>query len=324
MSFSSAQPLYAEHNIATFPVRITAKEKRPAIKGYGKIGLRRSAKLATQFANADAFGFMTGTRSNITVLDVDTNDEMILSNALERHGQTPLIIRSGSGKYHAYFRHSGERRQIRPWRGLPIDLLGSGGYAVAAPSKSAIGQYEIIQGSLDDIERLPRLRNLDLAKPEGAKQGARNNVLWHHCMRNAKHTDTLDDLLDVARTFNDDCEPPMEDTEVMSVVRSAWGITSRGDNRFGTHGAWFPLDEVNRMICDQDAFFLLAFLRANQGPDATFMCANGLAEKFDWTIKRLANARRRLIEMEYIRQVSPAWTGHAALFQWTGRKGGQN
>ena len=138
-------------------------------------------------------------------------------------------------------------------------------------------------------------------------------------MRNAD-TDTLDDLLDVARTFNDDCEPPMEDTEVMSVVRSAWGITSRGDNRFGTHDHHFI--DINRMICDQDTF-LLAFLRANQGPDATFMCANRLAEKFNWTIKRLANARRRLIEMEYIRQVSPAWTGHAALSQWTGRKGRQ-
>jgi hypothetical protein len=51
------------------------------------------------------------------------------------------------------------------------------------------------------------------------------------------------------------------------------------------HGAWFPLDEVIRLVDDQDAFFLLAFLRANQGPNATFMCANGLTEKFGWTRK---------------------------------------
>jgi hypothetical protein len=31
---------------------------------------------------------------------------------------------------------------------------------------------------------------------------------------------------------------------------------------------------------DQGAFYLLSFLRANQGPNATFMVANGLSEIF--------------------------------------------
>jgi hypothetical protein len=76
---------------------------------------------------------MTGARSNVTVLDVDIGDERVLSDALARHGETPLVVRSGSGKYHAYYRHNGERRRIRPWRGLPIDLLGEGGLVVAPP-----------------------------------------------------------------------------------------------------------------------------------------------------------------------------------------------
>src|SRR5262249_46021104 len=150
--------------------------KRPAVANYGKVGLPGSAELASkrQFADTDAFGFMTGPRSKITVLDVDTGDEKILANALDHHGQTALVIRSGSGKFQAYYRHNGERRRIRPWRGLPIDLLGSGGYVVAPPSKSAKGQYEIIQGNLDDLERLPVIHKLAFEKPEGAKRGARN------------------------------------------------------------------------------------------------------------------------------------------------------
>jgi hypothetical protein len=43
------------------------------------------------------------------------------------------------------------------------------------------------------------------------------------------------------------------------------------------------------MIDDQDAFFLLAFLRAHQGPDATFMCTNRLGDRFGWHRIRLAN-----------------------------------
>jgi hypothetical protein len=280
--------------------------------------LPASTELASkqQFASINAFGFMTGGRSKITVLDVDSKDERILANALDQHGQTPLVVRSGSGKFHAYYRHAGERRRIRPWRGLPFDLLGTGGYVVAPPSKSAQGQYEIIQGSLDDLARLPAIRNLAFEEPEGAKQGARNNQLWRHCMRNAHHVESFDELLDVARTFNDNCEPPMEDTEVISVVRSAFEITERGRNRFGQHGAWFPIDEVDRLVDDQDAFLLLAFLRAHQGPDATFMCANGLAEKFDWTRKRLADARSRLIELGYLHVLRNPGPKAPALFRW--------
>jgi hypothetical protein len=315
--FSKWQPQYAAHKVATFPVVIEEEERKPAITNYGKVGLPASAKLASKqkFANVNAFGFMTGARSRITVLDVDTKDERILANALDRHGQTPLVVRSGSGKFHAYYRHAGERRSIRPWKGLPIDVIG-GGVIVAPPSKSVQGQYEIIQGSLDDIERLPVMRDLAFPRPEGARDGERSKKLFEHLMRAAHHVDSFDDLLDVGRTFGDNCEPPMEDARVISTTQSAWGYTQRGQNRFGQHGAWFPLDEINRLVDEVDACHLLAFLRAHQGPDSTFMCANGLAEKFGWHRIRLANARRRLIELGYLNVLRNAGPKTPALFRW--------
>ena len=65
-----------------------------------------------------------------------------------------------------------------------------------------------------------------------------------------------------------------------------------------------------------DVLGLLTFLRANQGPDATFMCANGLAETFGWSRLRLAEARRRLIELGYLRLLRQAGRGTPALFRW--------
>jgi hypothetical protein len=106
---------------------------------------------------------MVGKRSKITVLDIDDKGERTLAAALDRHGSTPILVRSGSGNHQAWYRHNGEHRLIRPWRGLPIDLLGAG-FVVAPPSISTKGQYEFIQGSLDDLERLPVLRDLDLRK----------------------------------------------------------------------------------------------------------------------------------------------------------------
>lgn len=66
--FAEWQPRYAERGIPTFPVQ----EKRPAIRGYLRLGLATSARLTAKFSDAGAIGFALGKRSKITVLDVDT------------------------------------------------------------------------------------------------------------------------------------------------------------------------------------------------------------------------------------------------------------
>ena len=55
---------------------------------------------------------------------------------------------------------------------------------------------------------------------------------------------------------------------------------------------------------NQDAFVLLAFLRAHNGPWSHFMCTNSLAERFGWTRQRMGSARTRLIALEYIKPVA--------------------
>ena len=65
---------------------------------YGRFDLPASKSLAL-CSRADAFGFMCGKRSRLTVLDVDTTDERILADALTRHGKMPLLSRSARGRY---------------------------------------------------------------------------------------------------------------------------------------------------------------------------------------------------------------------------------
>jgi Bifunctional DNA primase/polymerase, N-terminal len=104
--FSNAQPIYAERGIATFPV---TESKAPAVRGYLRLGLDTSRGLVIKFPDAPALGFATKRRNGVTILDIDTPDEKVLADALDRHGHTPLIARTGSGKFHAYYRHNGER-----------------------------------------------------------------------------------------------------------------------------------------------------------------------------------------------------------------------
>jgi hypothetical protein len=322
-SFRDWQPTYAARGIPTFPVQIGPGLKKPMVANYCQFGLPASSEIARKFPNATAIGFMVGRRTGLTILDVDTPDERVLADALDRHGQTPVIVRSGSGNFQAWYRNNGEKRFIRPEP--DIDILGSG-FVVAPPSRGNKGDYQFIQGDLDDLDGLPIMQNVNIVSPtlspalppiEAVTEGHRNRLLWEHCMRSAHVCDDVDSLLDVARTANAEYLPPLPDAEVVKTAESAWGYTESGNNRFGQKGVWFPATEANRLIAtDQDSFILLSFLRANNGPHSTFIAANGLAGKLGWTRKRCASARKRL-EQSYITMVRRASAQNGpALYRW--------
>jgi hypothetical protein len=337
--FAKFQPLYAEHRMPTIPVSIT--DKKPLVRHFTKMGLSASSGLQRRFGTADAIGFVSGRRSRVTVLDIDATDERLLHTAIERHGRSKIVVRTASGKFHAYYRYSGERRRIRPWPDKPIDILGDTGLVVAPPSQLKGGRYEIIHGTLDDLDRLTPMRGLDdLVEPEKAKpkakptplvevemirQGRRNNWLWDQAMRRADamkrgRCGDFNALLDYIRARNlENCTPPLEEAEVMQITQSAWSHTEEGRNYYGRRRTWFDEPDVF-MLHDrstQDAFLLLMYLRAHNGPLACFMCANGLAETLQWDRRRFAAARSRLIELGYMEQVQKPFSGSPARYRWT-------
>ena len=167
-------------------------------------------------------------------------------------------------------------------RRAPVDVLGNG-FVVVPPSRGPKGEYRFIQGTLDDIERLPIIQHTAVdneTAPCGSPEGQRNNQLFRHCMRSAARASSLDEVLDAGRSFNADCQPQLEETEVINTAQSAWNYTVQGTNRFGQHGAWLAAEEILRMLAtaNHDALILLAFLRAHNGPWAKFMCTNTLAD----------------------------------------------
>ena len=325
-SFRDWQPLYADHGIPTFPVRIAPGEKKPMVSNFGWFGLPASSKIARKFPDATAIGFMAGRRTGLTILDVDTSDEGLLADVLNRHGSTPVIVRSGSGNFQAWYRYNGENRLIRPERNKPIDILGSG-FVVAPPSRGVKGAYQFVQGGLDDLGCLPIMRKVKIASPPlspasnpigAVTEGHRNNTLWEHCMRSAHFCDDFDALLDDARTRNAEFVPPLPETEVMKIAKSAWDYTQRGVNRFGQTGAWLPQATVNALVPDPTLFALICWLKAANGPNAEFLVADGLcAPKYlGWPIARFRKARRRAIDTGWIVKIRREAKGVAALYRW--------
>jgi hypothetical protein len=311
-TFRQWQPEYASCGIATFPVHET---KRPAIRGWQKIGLRGSATLAGK-RDADAFGYVTGRRSNITVLDIDTTDEKIAEDAIQQHGQPGIVVRTASGKRHHLYGYNGEGRRIRPWSGLPIDVLGDNGYVLAPPSKLEKGSYEIIHGHLDEIDRLKPMvgapQPIAPLPPKwiSMRQGdGRNRALWERCMR-AGTGRGLEQIMQIARNANQQFEEPLMDTEVVKIATSAWQYDAAGFNFFVRprimldHDAYDELDSSN-----PDALRLLLRLERFHGGNDRFALAKAMAASMGWDIRRWKAARAALVGVGLIKCIQPGGRG---------------
>ena len=321
--FAASQPRYAAVGIPTFPVYIDSQDKKPMVSNYAKFGLRGSAELVRKFGSATGIGFMAGERSRISVVDIDTRNATVLADALDRHGQTPIIARTGSGKFHAYYRHNGERRMIRPEKDRPIDILG-GGIVIAPPSRGLTGNYRFIAGGLDDLDRLPVMQNaprrgiptplLESRERQTIEPGERNNRLFKLCLRAAHCCDDIDALCDVARTRNAEFLPPLGDEEVMKVATSAWGYQVEGRNYSGGRRAVLSEADVIPLMPDPYVGILIVWARARFKPDAEFWLADGLAAVFGWSLRQLRQARRRAIEIGAFRRIRPSGYGRPALY----------
>jgi Bifunctional DNA primase/polymerase, N-terminal len=325
--FSRWQPRYAEYGIATFPI---GEAKKPSIQPWQKVALKGSAELAAKFTDADALGYVTGRRSNVTVLDIDTTDEKIVEDAIRRHGQPAIVTRTAFGKSHLLYRYNGEGRRIRPWPDLPIDLLGDDGYALAAPSKLAAGSYEIIHGHLDDLDRLKPMASslgelavLRRGKPvtwsELRDGDIRNRALWEFCMKAARHCQTADELLERARERNQQFkEPIMESGRVENVVKSAWRYETAGRNFYSRPRVVLDHDIVDA-LADPDALGLLVKLARYHGGNGRFFLANEMAASLGWGLSRWRTARDRLVAANIIKCVKPGGRGRhdPPIYGWT-------
>jgi Bifunctional DNA primase/polymerase, N-terminal len=300
--FSRWQPIYAEHKIATFPV---GEAKKPGIRGWQKVGLKGSGDLAAKFKDADALGYVTGRRSN-TVLDIDTAEEKIAEDAIGRHGQPVIVTRTASGKFHLHYKYNGERRRIRPWPGLPIDVLGDNGYVLAAPSKLATGSYEIIHGHLDDLDRLKPMAGIETsiitplpAKWAGMRQGdGRNRALWERCMR-AGGGCSLDRMMEIARDANQSFKEPLMDAEVVKIATSAWQHDAAGLNLFTRPRVMLDHDVIDN--APDDAILLLIRLERYHGGNDRFALANAMAASMGWGLPRWQAARDYLARHQILK-----------------------
>jgi hypothetical protein len=345
--FTEWQAKYAAVGIATVPIDPETKLFRGP---WNKIGFPASTELTkkARYQGCNGIGFACGPRNGITDVDIDAPDRCLLQEALERHGESPIIVETASGKFHIWYRYNGERRSVRKlarevWgRDVPIDILG-GGLSVAPPTTSSRGQYRFIRGGLEDVARLAAMRGLPSEKtilpddvleevpPEDVplqpviKEGQRDNTLWRACMGQAKKVESFDELLSFSRRYNEEnMQPALADSACLEKAYSAWKYEQLGLNTFGQRAVVIPGRLIN---ASPDAQWLFIKLQRDffwsAGP---FPVPKDYASKYGMGWRRQYSAMREIIESRSIRRVNQGgrFEGDAATYAWVlkGEPGG--
>ena len=257
-------------------------------------------------------------RRKLTIIDVDDPGERIQTDALDRFGDTPLATLTPSGGLHLWYRFKGEASaNLRQPEGLPIEVKTATSklLIVVPPSyRTTNSSYVFIQGGWDDLDRLPVLKpgSLRLVHDTALRiqEGERNNTLWRYCMAQARHCDTLDGLLDVARTYAEDAldligrTHRLTDAEITSAAMSAWRYEIQGRNLFGRGGATIlPHDPIDRLANDPDALALYVILQRHHSAAAEFVLANATAVTLGCSVNTFRATVARLVKYRLIRCV---------------------
>lgn len=180
-------------------------------------------------------GIVTGSVSDLTVLDCDSPQAITLAESL---GLPPTwTVRTAKGR-HYYFRYQSGSRNFQKRDDLPgIDLRSEGGYVVAPPSIHPNGaQYGWVvnAGPLADLPAWVLAKTALHKTPfpllYGVQpNGSRNLSLARLAGRWVKLG--IEDALYIAQLWNAQHTPPLPWREVARTIQSVWEAEQRKQER---------------------------------------------------------------------------------------------
>ena len=228
---------YAHQGWRVIP--LPANSKVPALKGWPKKATTHTKQIEKWFAKSNSnIGIATGSGSGVLVLDVDVKDGAGGMESLavleEKHGKLPetLTVETPSGGRHYYFRDVPGIRNSVSKLAPGLDIRGEGGYVVAPPSVVGGQAYNWDDESVPIADApqwlIDRLKAAAKATPAGPgdgkiPQGQRNDAVFREASRLRGSNVPEEEALARLIAFNTmQCEPPLDDAEVLRCFESAW------------------------------------------------------------------------------------------------------
>jgi hypothetical protein len=318
----TAFPL-AERGLAVIPCPgDDGKSPRGSVAGYHRWSRPPGPDAIRRFAaeHGDANIGVITSLSGLTIFDVDEGGRDA-DKIIRLAGDTPLITRTPSGGLHLWYRSSGERNANLRASGLAVDVKGlSAGIIIVPPSfrRSTRVPYSFERGCWDDLHRIPFAKpgslSAGLRGMGGSKsviqRGERNNRLFKIALRQARHCDDLDSLIDAIATINGGLPESLTENEIVRLAASAWEYEATGRNWVGDQPrAVLVADTVKQLSMapnGPDALVLLSNLlvahgaRRKRGEPFAISPRAMSGSVLCWGRNRIRNARQTLIELGFL------------------------
>lgn len=236
--------------LAVFPLKTGKKE--PATKHGCKDAALIDADDAAAWGDHN-IGVATGSISGVVVIDIDVDEDSgkdgfawMRKWELE-HGELPetWCVCTPRGGMHYYFSYSGSDIRNSTDEDKAIDIRGEGGYVVAPPSRTMVGEYvwevapEDVPLAPVDIHVMDFIRSVQgknagkrFELPTAITSGKRNETLFKlGASLQSKGTD--DELiLDTLRGTNASrCKPPLPDADVVKIWASVVNRYEKGEDK---------------------------------------------------------------------------------------------
>ena len=315
--------------------------KKPLVTSFTKWKRRPGPniirKWIVKYPDANV-GIATGPSSGVSLVDIDSTVPTVWQQMVERFGDTPLKTQTPRGGRHLWYRYNGERCADLSRR-IPVQVKAAGGFVVVPPSVRPSGlhagcSYEFIEGTLEDLARLPPLKPGSVDPVTGTatnptrlravEEGWRNSSLFRHLKDHAPYCDEWEALLDVGMTFGQhDCDPGLPSAEIVKTVNSVWKMREEG--RLWAKGAE-PRVVVPRTVIETlgaDALQLLMRLQLSNFDRHRFALApKAMAEAKTipgWSHQRYRAARAELLQESYLKVVHKGGSrpGDPSLFAFS-------
>jgi hypothetical protein len=218
-------------------IPLLPRDKRPAIPwaGYQRTRATEEEADAWFLTGTANLGIVTGSISDLTVLDCDSPEAITLAESL---GLPPTwTVQTGKGR-HYYFRYQSGSRNFQKRDDLPgIDLRSEGGYVVAPPSIHPNGHAYAWLVNTGELAELPGwvLASQPIHKtPFPLLYGAQANGMRNHSLARLAGKWVklgLEDALYIAQLWNAQHAPPLPWKEVVRTIQSIWETEQRAQAR---------------------------------------------------------------------------------------------
>ncbi|MFC2953090.1 bifunctional DNA primase/polymerase [Marinicaulis aureus] len=324
MTFAAHYADYFSFGLKVLPV-YASKGKgndEPCINSFyisaPRQNLKMLARLAEQFPGEN-IGIICGKVSGVTILDIDDAKQAPELEYLA--GETPLKVRTSRG-IHCYYRHDGETStDLRRISKYEAEIKSGGTYVMAPPSRRRDKdfEYSFIDGDYSLLPELPTIKPFVADLLLGAKKArgaamSRNIELFRYLREQARHCDSVDDLIDIALTYAIQLreqywlkDHPFTDQEAINTARQVWRYKEEGRLFVpGQQTVFIATHDLDRLMAHgakgRNAITLLLKLRgAHYNRKEFAIAAEAMEEDLKMSAKTIRQARELLVEEGLLR-----------------------